>query len=579
MSMTSASRQCVGNSPDLAQSPCRQTFVASLCEECASIDTLNAKISAAEKSLLEMKEARQKVLTKANRKHDVLMNRFPLEISSEIFRHYLPSVEQVNQQQSTPLILSAVSRSWRALCHSMPDLWAVMSLRATSRNDYRSKTCAEVAQEWIRRSKQLPLTAVIDIAAQVDPEGAHFPAIIGAINQQSQRLTYLWMRTPPNLVDLVNFQDYGAPKLLHLSVQALGPILHGPRFVSCAPVMLRISINNPWNLFKRYGIVSDNLTEAHLIGIQWQDLMEIFHNSKQLRSCSIHKDLRGLPPWEPWSNNQFKPLAIVHDTLQSFHLIEQHYTFIFTILMELLILPSLTELRLISNGMVSGANTRDLFSQLQAHIGRSSSKLSVLALCNFNFDNFGEGQLYTPMSDLIRAVAPTIQHITIEPSADTEFHDPARLIRSIVDCGAPLPLLEFLQVYGPPKWWMHTLRELTTAGEVFYGTTGRTVRLSLNVRKCSAWWSNTLNELIGLPRTHPEDYDEDEHHTLTHGDLPILSIEDINSFVSSMLTQPPGFFVQVSTAEKGDLMDASPQVIKTLLEYIERSQSQGVAQG
>lgn len=77
--------QCVGKSTDFAQSPCKQTSTATLCEECTSIDTLNAKISAAEKSLLEMKQARQEALTKPNRKHDVLMNRFPLEICSEIF--------------------------------------------------------------------------------------------------------------------------------------------------------------------------------------------------------------------------------------------------------------------------------------------------------------------------------------------------------------------------------------------------------------------------------------------------------------------------------------------------------------
>lgn len=106
------------------------------------------------------------------------------------------------------------------------------------------------------------------------------------------------------------------------------------------------------------------------------------------------------------------------------------------------------------------------------------------------------------------------------------------------------------------------------------------MRLSLNARRCSGWLCHALNELLGLPRTHPENYDEDNHHALTHDDLPILSFEDIDSFALSMLAQPPRFFVQVSIADKGvsESMDASPQVIKTLLEYIKRRKSQGSAQ-
>ncbi|KAF5312463.1 hypothetical protein D9619_003735 [Psilocybe cf. subviscida] len=569
MSTTPSLYQSVGISPDRSQLPCRQPSPsASLCEDCARVDDWDAKIAAAEISLLEMKQARQKALTEANYRHDVLMSRFPLEICSEIFRQCLPSVELTHQQNSMPLVLSAVSRRWRALSHSMPDLWATMGLRVSTRNDYRSNIQAEVAQDWIGRSRQLPLTVVIDISLSVDPQGVYFPAVIAAVNQQSCRLAYLWMRVPGNLLDRVNFEKHGAQKLLQLTVHSLGAIKHGPRFVSCAPICLNVSINNPWNLFKRYGILTDNLTEAHLIGIQWQDLMEIFQNSRRLRSCSIHGSLRGASPWEPWIGpNQIKPPTIVHDTLQSLHLSEQRSIFIFTILMELLTLPSLTELRFSSEGGHNEVNIRDFSDQLQAHIDRSASKLAVLALCNFNFPNFDEEPLYTPISALVRAVGPTIRRVIIEPSANTRFQEPARLIRSIVDCGVPLPLLESLQVYGPPKWWMHMLRRLTIVGEEFYTETGlgRTIQLTLNARKCSGWWANTLNELIGLQRTHSEDYDEDDEYAGAHDDFPPLSIEDIDKLVSSITAHPPRFLLRVFTTKEGISMDVCPQVIENLL--------------
>ncbi|KAF5312471.1 hypothetical protein D9619_003738 [Psilocybe cf. subviscida] len=495
-----------------------------------------------------MKQARRKALSEANRKHDVLMNRLPLEICCEIFRQYLPPVEPVKPENCTPLILSAVSRSWRALCHSTPDLWTVMSLHVSIRDDSRSKTRAEVAQDWISRSGELPLTVIIDIKRNVDPQTAYFPAVIAAINQQSQRLTYLWMNISGNLLDLVNFNQHGAQKLLTLGICSLSAITpgRGPRFALCAPRFLDLRISSYLNSainssLQWFEIVPDNLIEAHLGDIYWEDVTKIIQNSPQLRSCSIHKNLSGEPPWNTWDNNpnQIKPRTIVHDALEFLHLNEKRHASVFALLMGLLTLPSLKELRITTDRSSDGFNIINLLDPLQAHIYRSSSRLSVLALCNLSFDNFEGGQLYSPISDLIRSVGPTIQHITIEPSVDTRFQDPARLIRSIIDCGTALPLLQSVQVYGPPKWWMHTLQALTTVGDKFYTSTGRPIRLILNTRKCWGWWANTLNELIGLQPTHPQKHDPDERFANNHDNLPPLSTEDVEKLVSSSRVHPP----------------------------------------
>ncbi|KAJ7074009.1 hypothetical protein C8F01DRAFT_6214 [Mycena amicta] len=84
----------------------------------------------------------------------------PNEIVSEIFIHYLPPYPACPPLfgDSSPTKLAQICRRWRNIAHSTPYLWRAIELF----EDLDEEPELEVARDWLRRSRSLPLSLLLN---------------------------------------------------------------------------------------------------------------------------------------------------------------------------------------------------------------------------------------------------------------------------------------------------------------------------------------------------------------------------------------------------------------------------------
>ncbi|CAA7261322.1 unnamed protein product [Cyclocybe aegerita] len=79
------------------------------------------------------------------------------------------------RKKPTPLVLAVVCQQWRQIVLATPRLWTVASIKIAKR---AVKPCAQMTQEWLRRSGRLPLSLEIY-------EEKPRPTFMSYINQRS----------------------------------------------------------------------------------------------------------------------------------------------------------------------------------------------------------------------------------------------------------------------------------------------------------------------------------------------------------------------------------------------------------
>ncbi|KZT18111.1 hypothetical protein NEOLEDRAFT_219545 [Neolentinus lepideus HHB14362 ss-1] len=91
------------------------------------------------------------------------VERLPLELLLEIWRHLIPTSMQFHQKHAPfPLVVSWVNRRWRNFAVGAPELWCYINVFL--------KQSSEFVDIQLRRSQALPLSIAVDVPVDKAPE-------------------------------------------------------------------------------------------------------------------------------------------------------------------------------------------------------------------------------------------------------------------------------------------------------------------------------------------------------------------------------------------------------------------------
>ena len=166
-------------------------------------------------ALLErLRVKRYDLKRKINRVQSLIVRQLPRDVMSTIFEFCLPdfTVHQpspyIQDDISIPLSLGAICSYWRDVAWSTPSLWCSLVICVTRNHDPHIVTC--IAQEWLSRSGQLPLS--IRICSKLY-EHETFSALADIINQYSPRWSNLDLYIPDTYYKYFHGTDNHAPIL------------------------------------------------------------------------------------------------------------------------------------------------------------------------------------------------------------------------------------------------------------------------------------------------------------------------------------------------------------------------------
>jgi hypothetical protein len=247
-----------------------------------------------ERSIQELQEKRRILRTRMNASHDPFNFKFPPEIASLIFSFsrtkddYEPG-QSTLRKLPTPFLLGSISRSWRQLARSTPQLWSTISFTLVKKKTNVLPPLQFII-DWLQLSGSLPLTLWIfeDAWSQLDWKTC--PPVVDAINQHSGRwhkvvfhldIKYLshfrGIDSPSNLYDLeiINQEGWG----MYDSPAAYFSMISKP-----SPVRLTID-----NLLSS-GIditVWSNVTCLTLRWVPAQECVKVLKLAPLLESCTL----------------------------------------------------------------------------------------------------------------------------------------------------------------------------------------------------------------------------------------------------------------------------------------------------
>ena len=224
---------------------------------------------------------------KVNRYHSPIIRHLPPDVMSTIFEFCLPyftdNYDQflafIREDFSFPLSLGAVCSYWRAIAWSIPSLWSSLVVRVTSSND--PHIIAGVAQEWLARSGQLPLTIRI-LAYNNKPVSA----LSNIINRYSTRWSHLDLCMPPNCFQHFFAIGNHAPTLKSIRFHSFDDAMSLNFLLTCPRLeratLEKLSMNG-------FNIQWDNLTHLTLQSMSTNDVLLILRKTPRLVFCRVSR--------------------------------------------------------------------------------------------------------------------------------------------------------------------------------------------------------------------------------------------------------------------------------------------------
>ena len=163
---------------------------------------------------------------KINQHHSPIVRKLPPDVTSTIFEFCLPDFADhqlsfyTEEDIIIPLSLGAICGYWRDIAWSTPSLWSSLVVRVKRKHDPHIVSC--IAQEWLARSGQLPLS----IRVLSESHGHKtVSALAHIINQYSNRWSDLDLYIPDYSYRRFHATDNHAPILksiqLHCSAHSI----------------------------------------------------------------------------------------------------------------------------------------------------------------------------------------------------------------------------------------------------------------------------------------------------------------------------------------------------------------------
>jgi hypothetical protein len=159
-------------------------------ERCDPLDEL-AELDALSEVSEHLRLKRYDLKRKINQFHSPIIRQIPQDVMSTVFEFCLPDFADhqlsltvyPNEDPSIPLSLGSICSYWREIAWSTPGLWSSLDVRVSGKLD--SHMATTIAQEWLARSGQLPLS--IRIFSNPYYSKTVMSALADIINQYSNR--------------------------------------------------------------------------------------------------------------------------------------------------------------------------------------------------------------------------------------------------------------------------------------------------------------------------------------------------------------------------------------------------------
>ena len=124
------------------------------------LKAVDAKLYAHLEEINKLLNTKAELEERVNRHHDPLTRYLPVEVTSHIFTIYTEDLNSAFDPQNPivergPLLLGAISKSWRRIAFSTPHLWNTVNIHILSNDNLPMQV--GLTKEWLDRSGQLPL--------------------------------------------------------------------------------------------------------------------------------------------------------------------------------------------------------------------------------------------------------------------------------------------------------------------------------------------------------------------------------------------------------------------------------------
>ena len=271
-------------------------------DELAELDTL----------LKHLRLQRYELKRKINRSHSAIIRHLPPDVMSTIFEFCLPYFTDnynhilafIREDFSFPLSLGAICSYWRDIAWSMPSLWSSLVVRVRSNND--PHIIAGVAQEWLARSGQLPLSIRI-LALDNKPVSA----LYDIINRYSTRWSDLDLCMLPDCFQQFHAIGNHAPTLKSIRFHSFHDAMSMNFQLTCPRLeratLEKLSMNG-------FNIQWDNLTHLTLQSMSTIDVLLILRKTPRLVFCRVSRSHTGF----------IQPNKLILSSLRSLHLPVDH---------------------------------------------------------------------------------------------------------------------------------------------------------------------------------------------------------------------------------------------------------------
>ncbi|KAJ7133402.1 hypothetical protein C8R44DRAFT_730567 [Mycena epipterygia] len=138
--------------------------MASVSDLHTRIEELSLDITRQKEVLRELEQKRSDARSELNAVLDP-MARLPLEVSSDIFTHCLPSAPQHPDPSAAPMIFLSVCHLWSRIALATPSLWT--AIRADLPRV--GKQFDKLFEIWLNRARQLPLSISLHASLDSNP--------------------------------------------------------------------------------------------------------------------------------------------------------------------------------------------------------------------------------------------------------------------------------------------------------------------------------------------------------------------------------------------------------------------------
>ena len=234
-------------------------------DELAELDALSERLR------LKRYDLKRKI----NRLHSPIIRRLPPDVTSTIFEFCLSDF--TDHDFFVPLSLGAICSYWREIAWSTPSLWSSLVVRVPS----DSHIITGIAQEWLARSGQLPLSIRISSSTLYNNT---FSALADIINQYSTRWSELDLYIPGCCYQHFHATHNHAPILKSIRFHTVDNATDLNLQLTC-PRLERANLS-----FVQMGGVEiqwDNLTHLTLHSISSCDCFLILRKTPRLVFCKV----------------------------------------------------------------------------------------------------------------------------------------------------------------------------------------------------------------------------------------------------------------------------------------------------